>query len=152
MSANPTEVFNDWERICKESPYAVYVAEIPEDSALGYDEYGTMKPFVVLYFGGPIPSASDRGIVSAKYDTTILHLTVECYAARSGDSRAIKGYFIDKLLGHTSVDDEGTTLASELSFLASGQYTRASNAVRPTQYIDAVAFECRSNLSQECVI
>ena len=128
MSVNPTGVFSAWFNEIDKLPYKVYRSEIPEDDALEYDARGTMKPFIVVEFGGPVRSARDHGIVSVRYDSHVVFLTVTAYAAKAADAEAIKGLFIDRLLG-LKVDD-----TTELQLGGGMAYSRSSNTIRPTQF------------------
>ena len=143
MGLNPTPTFEDVQRQIESLvQYPVYVAEIPADKSLVFDKQtGIMQPFVVLSFGGPIRAALDRGLVSARYDTTILYITVDAYAGRAKDAETIKGYLFENLTGFVPKD------ASELVPTGGMTYSRSSNSTRPTQYIAALSFECRGNLS-----
>lgn len=142
MGVNPAPTFKDIkEHIETLVEYKVYTAEIPADEALTFDENGVMDPFVVVNFGGPVRAAKDRGLVSAKHDATILFITLDCYAAREWDAIEIKGYLVEELTGWVP---EGAT---ELVPMGGMTYSRASNRVRPTQYIEATSFQCFSNLS-----
>lgn len=143
MSVNPTGVFNAWFNEIDKLPYKVYRSEIPEDDALEYDARGTMKPFIVVEFGGPVRSARDHGIVSVRYDSHVVFLTVTAYAAKSADAEAIKGLFIDRLLG-LKVDD-----TTELQLGGGMAYSRSSNTIRPTQFLAAQSFQAITNLTHD---
>lgn len=141
MGLNPAPTFRSIkDKLESLVEYPVYVAEIPPDKSLKYDSKGTMKPFVVVYFGGPIRSARGRGIVSARNDPTTLFITVEAYAGSALDAIDIKGMLIDDLV---EWKPEG---ASGLLPMGGMTYSRASNNVRPTMYIEATSFQCFSNL------
>lgn len=118
----------------------VYDSEVPEDSAIKYAN-GLFSPFVVVYFGGPIRAARDRGIVSTRNDSTILYCTVEAYAPTSDTARVVRDNMIDLLTGSFPPD------CGELSLEGGFSYSRASATVRPTQYIRSLAFSTRGNLS-----
>ena len=141
MSVNPTAVFDAWYAELEKLPYPVYRSEIPEDDALEYDERGTLRPFLVVEFGGPIRSARDRGIVSVRMDPYIIFLTVTAVAARAQDADAMKGLVIDTLLG-LRVPDTG-----ELQLSGAMSYGRASNSIRPTQFIASQSFQTITNLT-----
>ena len=96
MSVDPTGVFEAWETHIRNSfPFPVYVSELPEDDELQFDSRGTMTPYIVLFFGGPVRSAGGRGIVSTRRDSQIVFLTVEVYAPTSDIARKLKGKIID---------------------------------------------------------
>lgn len=142
LALDPMPVYRQVEVVARSSSAApIYVAEIPDDDALEYTPDGMLKPFVVLYFGGPIRSAGDHSLVSSRNDTTILYFTVECYAGREWDAVSLKGHFLDVLCGLTGDD------FSELILNGSMSYSRSSNKVRPTMYVETFALTCRSNLS-----
>lgn len=143
MGLNPTPVFRQIENKIKSLvQIPVYVAEIPPDDSLTYDGVtGLMNPFIVLYFGGPIRAAGDHHLNSSRADTTILYVTVECFGARAVDALDIKGLLIDELVDFQGDDFSALILGGSL------QYSRSSNTVRPTQYVEAQSFTTRSNLS-----
>lgn len=119
---------------------AVYDSEVPEDSDIQYTN-GLFSPFVVVYFGGPIRAARDRGIVSTRNDSTILYCTLEVYAPRSDTARAVRDNLVDLLTGFIPPD------CGEMSLEGGFSSSRASTTVRPTQYIRSLAFTTRGNLS-----
>lgn len=144
LALNPYPVFRSIEALVKDAipNTPVYISEIPEDKSLTYDaDTGLMNPFVVLFFGGPIRAASDHSLCSSRRDTTILYVTVSCFAARSWDAIELKGLLIDSLAGARGNDFSELITGGSLSF------SRSSNTVRPTQYIEEQSFTCRSNLS-----
>jgi hypothetical protein len=139
---NPTSVFEQIKNAVSDAVgYSVYVAEIPEDKSLEYYENGLMKPFVVLYFGGPIRASQDHHLNDSSRDTTILYVTVESYAARAWDAVQAKGHLVDVLTHITGDNFTRPVLSGSMS------YSRASNTVRPTQYIEAFSIITYSNLS-----
>ena len=117
-----------------------YVSEVPEDKDVVWNN-GLFSPYVVLYFGGPVRAAGDRSIVSTRYDTTIVYCTVEVYAPKAGTASIIKNNLIDLLTGFRPTD------CGELATEGGFAFSKASNVVRPTQYIESVGFSARSNLS-----
>lgn len=120
----------------------LYVSEVPEDDQINWNN-GLFSPYIVLSFGGPIRSARDKGIVSTKYDTTILYCTVEVYAPRSDDAALIKDDVVKRLTGFRPTDCGEMVLEGGLA------YSRASNDVRPTIYVESTAFTTRGNLTME---
>lgn len=149
MSVDPTAVFEDWENHIRNTfPFKVYISEIPEDESLEYDERNVMRPFIVLSFGGPVASARGKGIVSVRRDPQIVFLTVDMYAPTSDIARKLKGKVINALLGYR-VFSGADQLTGELSFSGGMSYSRASNSVRPTQYIEAQSFQTVTNLITE---
>lgn len=142
MALDPTPVYKAVEAKVRSATAApVYISEIPEDESLEYTPDGMLRPFVVLYFGGPIRAANDHSLVSSRNDTTILYFTVECYAGREWDAVKLKGILVDALCGLTGND------FGELILNGSMSYSRSSNKVRPTLYVESFALTCRSNLS-----
>ena len=119
---------------------ATYLSEVPEDDALDWNN-GLFSPYVVLYFGGPIRAAGDHSLVSTRYDTTIVYCTMEIYAPLARTARTIKNNLVNLLVGYYPTDCGELTLEGGLAF------TKASNIVRPTQYIESVGLSARSNLS-----
>ena len=141
MTVNPSSTFKDIRsQIESLVNYKVFTAEMPEDESLELDSHGVMKPFIVVYFGGPVRSAKDRGLISAKYDSTVLFITIEAFAANADAAIDIKGYLLENLTGWIP---EGAT---ELVPMGGMTYSRAGTKVRPTQYIEATSFQCFSNL------
>ena len=145
MGLNPKPTYDSVKQLVESLvQYPVYIAEIPTDKSLVFSKKtGLMHPFVVLSFGGPIRAAMDRGLVSAKHDVTILYISLDVYAGRADDAEEIKGYLFEHLTGFVPVG------ASELVPTGGMSYSRSSNSTRPTQYIAALSFECRGNLSSE---
>lgn len=141
MALNPTPVFDDFEAKLKAlvSPVQVFVAEVPEGDNIPM-QGGKSVPFVAMYTGGPIRSGRDHHIVSNKYDTTVLFFTVQVYAPTAQIARYWKGKITE--LGGVRLVDSG-----ELTLAGGNTYTRASNEVRPTTYIEEVQFTVRSNLN-----
>jgi len=139
---DPSGVFEEIYTIVKNSvEYDVFVAEIPEDDSLKYFDNGLMKPFTVLYFGGPIRASKDHHLNDSSRDTTIIYVTVECYAARAFDAIKSKGHIID-VLTHSKGDDFTQPILS-----GSMSYSRSSNTIRPTQYVESFSVISYSNLS-----
>lgn len=118
----------------------VYVSEVPEDSDINWNN-GLFSPYLVIFFGGPIRSARDRGIVSTRNDTTILYCTVEVYAPVFSTAGLLKDKVVDVLTGFRPPDCGEMVLEGGLA------YSKASNDVRPTQYVDSTAFTTRGNLT-----
>lgn len=128
-------------RIRTANPNAqVFESEVPEDADIPYPN-GLFSPFYVVYFGGPIRAARDRGLVSTRNDTTIVYCTVEVYAPKASTAALLKDRLVDLITGFTPTDCGEMTLEGGLA------YSRASNTVRPTQYIDSTSWTTRSNLS-----
>ena len=122
------------------APLKVYVAEVPEDRDIPVSN-GKPLPFVAIYFGGPVRAARDKHITSTRNDTTILWVTIQAYAPRADIARVYKGQIIQELTGYRPVD------GGEMTLSGGNTDTRASNEVRPTQYLEEVVFQVRSNLS-----
>lgn len=144
MALDPTPTFDSILVKAKEVLGAtpIYVGEIPPDEAIPFDSRGTMLPYVALFFGGPVRAAQDRNLVNVRWDVNILYVTAEAYAPTAELARQIKGQLIEGITGFVGEDMTPLTL-SGLSMAAS----RASNVVRPTQYIEMQSWQCRSNLS-----
>lgn len=144
MALDPTSVFdsilNKTKEIMGNTP--VYVAEIPPDEKIPTDSRGNMIPFVSLSFGGPIRSASDRNLVSVRRDVNILYVTADIFAPTATIARQVKGRLIEGLTGFAEGDMTELTLTG-----LSLSLTRASNVVRPTQYVEMQSWQCRSNLT-----
>lgn len=142
MALNPTPVFNDFEAKVKAllPGIRVYNAEVPEDAEIPMQN-GKSVPFVVIYTGGPIRSGRGKHIVSTRYDTTVLFWTVQVYAPRNDIAENYKGLLVDGMTGVRLVD------SGELVLAGGNTFSRASNEVRPTQYIHEVQWNTRSNLS-----
>lgn len=143
MAVNPVPVFDDFEAKIKAvvAPLQVFDAEVPDDKHIPMQD-GKMVPFVAMFTGGPIRSGRGHHIVSNKYDTTILFFTVQVYAPRSDIARTYKGRIVE--LAGTRLVDSG-----ELTLAGGNTFSRASNEVRPTMYVEEVQFTVRSNLSWE---
>lgn len=144
MALDPTEVFlgisNEVKRIVGST--GVFVSEQPPDESLPRDATGTLLPYVALYFGGPVRAATDRSLVTTRKDSQILYLTVEVVAPVQEVAMRLKGKLLEELTGFKEGDMSELTV-SGLSMSAS----RASNKIRPTQYIEMQSWQCRSNLS-----
>ena len=78
-----------------------------------------------------------------RYDSHVVFLTVTAYAAKAADAEAIKGLFIDRLLG-LKVDD-----TTELQLGGGMAYSRSSNTIRPTQFLAAQSFQAITNLTHD---
>lgn len=117
-----------------------YTSEVPEDNTVAWNN-GLFAPYVVLYFGGPIRAAGDHSLVSTKYDTTIVYCTIEAYAPVASTAGLIKDNLVTLLVGFYPTDCGELTLEGGFAF------SKASNVIRPTQYVDSVGFSARSNLS-----
>lgn len=120
----------------------VYTSEVPEDGDINWNN-GLFSPYLVVFFGGPIRSARDKGIVSTRFDTTILYCTVEVYAPVADTAAFLKDKVVDVLTGFRPPDCGEMVLEGGLA------YSKASNEVRPTQYIDSTAFTTRGNLTMD---
>ena len=142
MALDPTPVFDDVLARVQSVIGAtkVYVAEVPEDKDIPVVN-ALPVPFVSIYFGGPVRSSRDRHITTSRNDTTVLFFTVQAYAPRADIARTIKGRIIEGLTGYRPVD------GGEMILAGGNTCTRASNEVRPTQFLEEVQFTCRSNLS-----
>ena len=144
MSLDPTDVFGKIrtkiEGIVGKTP--VYVSEIPPDEHVPVDSNGVMLPFVALFYGGPLRAARDRSLVTTRRDVSILFVTVEVYAPTQAIAMKLKG----KLIGELTGFKDGGNM-SELTLSGMGlSRSRASNAIRQTQYIEAQSWQCLSNL------
>ena len=139
---DPTPVFADVEERIRSivGPIQVFDSEVPEDKDIPVVN-GKPVPFVVLFTGGPIRSYRDRHITNSKNDTTILFFTVQVYAPRVDIANTYKGKIIQELTGYRPVD------GGEMILAGGNNWTRASNEIRPTQYIAETGFTVRSNLS-----
>lgn len=143
MSLDPTPVFVAIRDRVQEimGKTEVYENEIPPDSAIPTNSQGLMKPFVVLYYGGPIRSGRDRSLVTTRRDLILLYITIEVYAPSAQLARELKGKLVEELTGMRTDD------MSELTLSGFGMsQSRASNTVRPTMYIETQAWQCFSNL------
>lgn len=141
MSADPTPVFDDViNRLRTQQPLPVFEDEVPEDTDLEVVN-GVFRPFIVIYSGGPIRAGSDHHLVSSKYDTTILYWTMEVYAPVASDAKRICGSLIPIFAAYRPVN------SGEMMLEGGMTYSRASNTVRPTQYIKSIGWSARSNLS-----
>lgn len=141
MGINPAPTFQSIKTHVRSLvQYRVLTAEMSPNEAIEVDAKGKPKPYIVINFGGPIRAARDRGLVSAKYDSTILFITLDVFAGTDDDALAIKGYLLDNLVGWVP---EGAT---ELVPAGGMTHSRAASAVRPTQYIESISFQCFSNL------
>ena len=141
---DPTPVFDDIETKVREivGPIQVFVAEVPEDADIPVSN-GKPQPFVAVFPGGPIRAARGHHIANSRWDTTILFWTILVSAPRADIARKYKGMLIDGLTGYRPVD------SGELVLAGGNTPFRASNEVRPTQYLDEVQFSVRSNLKSE---
>jgi len=138
---NPAPVFQAITEAIKSSVgYKVYVSEIPADDSLEYYDNGLMKPFAVLYFGGPVRASGDHHLNDSSKDTTILYVTVESYAGRAWDAVQAKGHLVEVI---TSLRGENYT---KPVLTGSMSYSRSSNTVRPTQYVESFSVTTYSNL------
>lgn len=146
MTVDPTASFQDiHDKLASISSIPVFESEMPEDKSLQYDAKGVMKPFYVIYYGGPIRGGSGRSLVSTRRDSYIIYATIESVSARAKDARAMKGKVIDKMLGYIPYD------CTELQIRTSSAYSKGANDLRPTQYIETVTFVCYSNTILESV-
>lgn len=120
--------------------FKVFIAEVPEDKEIKVTN-GLFTPFFAIYFGGPIRAAGDHHIVDSAKDSTIVYCTIEAYAARSSEALEMKNRVITSLTGKRPPDCGQLTLEGGMT------YSRATNEVRPTMYIESTVFSTRSNLS-----
>ena len=137
---NPTEAFQDVRDELESLGLAVYHAQVPEYEDLPRSN-GVMLPFLVVYNGGPVHGSGSHHIVGTRNDTTVLFWTVSVYAARASEAELYKGKVVNLLAGFRPTD------TGELVLTGGMAYSRASNTVRPTLYIEEVSFNARSNLS-----
>lgn len=141
MGLNPNTTFQSIKTYLKTLvTYKVLTAEMLPTESLELDSKGKPKPYIVVNFGGPVRAARDRGLVSAKYDATVLFITLDVFAGTSDDALAIKGYLLEELVGWKP------TGATELIPMGGMTHSRAATGVRPTQYIESLSFQCFSNL------
>lgn len=143
MPVNPTQVFEAFDAAVKEvvAPIQVFVAQVPEDANLPI-QGGKLLPYVATYSGGPIRAAGGHHIVGSRNDVTVLFWTVQVWAPTIQIARFYKGK-ITELAGRVLVD------SSELVLAGGNTFTRSSNEVRPTQYVEEVQFTTRSNMQSE---
>lgn len=112
----------------------VWVSEIPSDVA-------TPKyPYVILYFGGPIRSASDHHITSSRNDTTIGYCTVQVVSTTDKSARDVNNLVRNALVGHRPPD------AGEMVSEGGLAYSRGNNDVTPTKYYRETGYSYRTNL------
>ena len=138
---DPTQAYEDViERLRDNLSIKVYETQVPEDSELEYSN-GIPLPFAVVYTGAPTRAARGRHITNSRNDTTLLTWVIATYGARPSEARLYKGQVINLLTGWTPSD------CGEMTLDGGWTYSRSSNSVRPTQFIEEVAFMARSNLS-----
>lgn len=139
---DPTPTFDDIKAKLEEVvyPLKVYQDEVPEDKDIPIQN-GLPLPFVAIYLGGPIGSARDKHISGTRNNTTILWVTIQAYAGRADIAKIYKGKIVQGMTGYRPVD------GGEMTLTGGNTDSRASNEVRPTQFIAETVFQIRSNLS-----
>lgn len=119
----------------------IFNSEAPEDAELAIVN-GLFKPYLVLYFGGPVRAQGDHHIVSTRHDTTIFYCTVQVNAARYTEARDIKDRVVELLTGFRPPN------AGEMILEGGMGYSRnAGSKELPTVYVRETAFTMRANLS-----
>lgn len=81
----------------------VYVSEVPAGVDPG-------DPYVVVYFGDPIRTATDHHLENVRYDTMIGYLTVQVISRTDTAANAIKNAIKSALVGFIP-DDSGPIVA-----------------------------------------
>lgn len=133
LDTGPLE--DDIEAVVKTVCTRTWVSEIPSDVAT------PQMPYVILYFGGPIRSASDHHITSVRNDTMIGYCTVQVVSSTDKSARDVNNRIRNALVGYRPTD------AGEMASEGGLAYSRGNNDVKPTKYYRETGYSYRTNLS-----
>lgn len=111
-----------------------YDTEVPEGTTPAY-------PYVVVYFGTPVRSASDHHITSTRNDTLIGYVTVQVISKDAVSARAIASKAQGELTGYRPVD------SGEMILDGGTAYSRVATDTKPTRFYRELAFSYRTNLT-----
>ena len=120
----------------------VYEIEVPEDSALKYDKFGSLAaPFYVLTFNGLLgPEYGDRSLCGAASDPVRNILSAQTYAGDTMSLRTAHAELVGLLTGFYPVG------SGELRFGGGNGFSMASNTVRPTLYARVAFYTYTTNM------
>lgn len=114
----------------------VYVSEHPNPQSPEY-------PYMIVYFGAPITSGTDRHIVSVKHDTQQAFVTVQVISDTDQSARLVYNAVRYALIGWQP-DDSGAMVPGGGMF-----YSRVGNNAKPTLYYRESTYRYMTNLSWE---
>jgi len=112
----------------------VYVTEVPDSVAPVY-------PLVVIYFGDPVRTGTDRGIVSTRNDTQRGFAVIQVQAPTDAAARDIKNKIRVSMVGYRPTD------CGEMVLEGGYGYSKAATTVKPTIYYREVGMSWLTNLS-----
>jgi hypothetical protein len=120
-------------------PQEFYDTEVPDGVTPPVS--GTLvKPYGVVYFGGPVRTGTDRHLTSSRNDTNTGFCTVQIVAQRAGDVRSVADRVTDLMTGYIPPD------AGEMTLAGSMGYSSARNETGPTMYYREIGFTYMCNL------
>lgn len=121
----------------------VFPGYVPDSTQLPRDQVtGTVLPYVVVKFAGPIPTRRGRGIAWGEEQQPVtMAVQAICYASSDDDLNATVKAVTQALLGWQASD--GAT-----QYAAAGGYafSTASPTNKPSRVEEAIAFQCVLNL------
>lgn len=122
----------------------VFSHTVPDATQLPKDQItGSILPYVVLKFAGPIPTKRGRGIAQSEdKQPHIMASQVMCYAYNADDLDVLVEDVVAALLGWQSTDDA-------TPYAAAGGYafSTASPTNKPSRLEQVVSFQCFLNQS-----
>lgn len=117
----------------------VTVLEVEDDNQV--KRSGTeVLPYVVVNLGGPMRSATDRGICGSARDTNQFWLVLTCVSTNVGIARKLKNDVISKLVDYEPTDAGPITLDGGF------RQNIASTSTMPKRYAEVVMMGFRHNL------
>lgn len=133
LDTGPLE--DDIEAVVSSVISRVWVSEVPSDIPT------PQMPYAIIFFGGPVRSASDHHITSTRNDTGIGYCTVQIISKTDKSARDVNNRVRNALVGHRPPD------AGEMASEGGLSYSRGTNDVKPTTYYRETGYSYRTNLS-----
>lgn len=120
---------------------SVYEVEMPEDSEMAYNQYGTFNPYYVIVFNSPYTIPKERSLLSVDKDPYRVAFIVTAIAPDTDTLRTHKIAAFNLLSGWQPTE------SGEISPEYGRNFKFASNAVRPTLYGHSMLFSYMTNIS-----
>lgn len=120
------------------------VEDMPDDQQLPKDKAGFVKPFLIVYYGSPIPAPHDRALgVGERGQPHVLPINVDCCGPDGDTCKRMMGSVMDLLLDFQPNHGNATPLKASGGY----QYTRRASQTRPSIFVKGVSFVTTINLA-----
>ena len=111
----------------------VYEDSTPDDNSLEVDEFGKVRPYVVLRFGPLRPSYSGKSLRGPRHDEYWASCDIAAIASKGRLARLLNMGLVDALIGYKPDGVSPMSMRTDAGDPA--QFVVSSNESRPTQFI-----------------